>query len=81
MRTTLNLDDDVAAALSDVARTRGSSVSRAANDLLRAGLLASEVPPQLPSYEPTVFDSGRVLVDVTDVSEVLALLDEHDADG
>jgi hypothetical protein len=81
MRTTLNLDDDVAALLSDVARERGSSVSRAANDLLRAGLLALEQRPALEPYEPTVFDSGRVLMDVTDVSEVLAMLDELDADA
>ncbi|MGH9111893.1 MAG: CopG family transcriptional regulator [Acidimicrobiales bacterium] len=78
MRTTLNLDDDVSAALNDLARARGSSVSRAANDALRTGLLASQEHPVLEPYEPTVFDSGRALIDVTDVSEVLAVLDELD---
>jgi hypothetical protein len=81
MRTTLNLDDDVAALLADVAQVRGSSLSRAANDVLRAGLLVLEQRPALEPYEPRVFDSGRVLMDVTDVSEVLAVLDELDADG
>ncbi len=79
MRTTINLDDDVSAALNDVARARGSSVSRAANDVLRAGLLASKEHLVLEPYEPTVFDSGKALIDVTDVSEVLAVLDELDA--
>jgi hypothetical protein len=81
MRTTLNLDDDVAALLSRAARQRGSSLSQTANDVLRAGFLAVGLWPTLEPYEPRVFDSGRVLMGVTDVSDVQAVLDEFDADG
>lgn len=38
MRTTLTLDDDVAALLKDKARRQDQSLRRAVNDALRAGL-------------------------------------------
>ena len=76
MRTTLNLDDDVMARLSELARERATSVSRVANELVRAGLRdlgragASTVP-----YEAPVLDTGRPLLDVTDVGEALERLE------
>jgi len=76
MRTTLNLDDDVAAALAQEAARRGGSQSRAANDLLRAGLRALRATPTTPAYDPPVFDTGRVLIDVTDVAAALEDLDD-----
>jgi hypothetical protein len=76
VRTTLNIDDDVAAHLVAEARRRGVSQSRAANDLLRAGLRAIRQPPAPAPYEPPTFDTGRVLVDVTDVAGALSLLDD-----
>jgi plasmid stability protein len=77
MRTTLNLDDDVAAQLAAEARRRGSSQSRAANDLIRAGLRALREPATASVYEPPTFDTGRVLLDVTDVAAALEVLDGH----
>lgn len=77
MRTTLNLDDDVAAELAAEARRRGSSQSRAANDLIRAGLRAVREPATASAYEPPTFDTGRVLLDVTDVAAALEILDDH----
>jgi hypothetical protein len=75
MRTTLNLDDDVAAQLAADARKRGESLSRTANEYLRAGLRSSrEAAPSSP-YVPPVFDSGRPLLDVTDVAGALEALD------
>lgn len=74
MRTTLNLDDDVAAELIDEAKRRGSSQSRAANELIRAGLRASRQPTRAARYTPPTFDTGRVLLDVTDVGEALEVL-------
>jgi hypothetical protein len=38
MRTTLTLDDDVAAALEQLRRTRGGRLKTVVNDLLRDGL-------------------------------------------
>ena len=76
MRTTLNLDDDVAARIAELAERRGSSLSRSANELLRAGLRSlSEVARPEP-YKPPVFDSGRPLIDVTDVGSALETLDD-----
>jgi hypothetical protein len=43
--------------------------------MLRAGLRATQESPVVPPYEPPVFDTGRPLVDVTDVADALELLD------
>jgi len=75
MRTTLNLDDDVARQLSQLARRSGRSVSRIANQVLRAGLLARQQPKPIEPYEPPEFDTGRPLVDVTDIGEALERLE------
>lgn len=76
MRTTLNLDDDVAAALSHDAGREGRSMSRVANDLIRAGLRARHERARTEEpYVPPVVDTGRPRVDVTDIGEVLEILD------
>jgi hypothetical protein len=75
MRTTLNLDDDVAAQLAAESRKRGESLSRTANEYLRAGLRGSREPESRTPYEPPVFDSGRPLLDVTDIAGALDALD------
>ncbi|MCZ7528526.1 MAG: CopG family transcriptional regulator [Acidimicrobiia bacterium] len=76
MRTTLNLDDDLASALAELARARARSLSRVANDLIRAGLRAAEEDRRPSPYEPPVFETGRPRVDVTDVAGTLELLDD-----
>lgn len=81
MRTTLNLDDDVAVRLAELAKREGTSLSRVANDVVRAGLLARERPQPLPPYDPPVLRTGKPLMDVTDISEVVGLLDETDGRG
>ena len=75
MRTTLNLDDDVAAQLAAESRKRGESLSRTANEYLRAGLRSSREVAGSPPYVPPVFDSGRPLLDVADVAGALEALD------
>jgi len=75
MRTTLNIDEDVATRLSGLARQTGRSLSRVSNEVLRKGLLAMRELPSLPPYDPPVFDSGRPLVDVTEISEAIETLD------
>ncbi|MGH9102155.1 MAG: CopG family transcriptional regulator [Acidimicrobiales bacterium] len=74
-RTTLNLDEDVATRLASLARTSGRSVSRVTNELLRAGLRAAQERARLSPYEPPVFDTGRPLIDATDIGEALEILD------
>ena len=76
MRTTLNLDDDVAARLAQRAKQTGGSLSRVANAAIRAGMRVLEEPSELAAYSVPTFDSGRPLVDVTDVGEALELLDD-----
>jgi hypothetical protein len=75
MRTTLNLDDDVAAQLAAESRKRGESLSRMANEYLRAGLRSSRESESQTPYVPPVFDTGRPLLDVTDVAGALEALD------
>lgn len=75
MRTTLNLDPDVASQLTAQARQDGRSMSRVANDVLRAGLLAQLRPVALPPYDPPEVETGRPLIDVTDVGEALEQLE------
>jgi hypothetical protein len=75
MRTTLNLDDDVAKRLAELAQRSGRSVSRVSNEVLRAGLRALQQPPKLTRYQPPEFDTGKPLVDVTDVAEALERLE------
>jgi hypothetical protein len=75
MRTTLNLDDDVGTQVSALARSEGRSMSRVANDLIRAGLQAARLRPSLSPYVPPTFDTGKPLVDVTDVAAALEVLD------
>ncbi len=75
MRTTLNIDDDVSAQLAERARLESRSLSRVANDLLRAGLRVDRQTPALPPYDPPVLDTGRAFVDVTDVAAALEVLE------
>jgi hypothetical protein len=72
VRTTLTLDDDVAAKLKSAAKRRPFKV--VVNEALRAGLTALEkrVPPRRP-YRTRGFDLGPSLVGSLDnVEEVLA---------
>ena len=73
MRTTVTLDDDVAAAIEAERAASGETFRQALNRLVRRGLRhrqPGEVPP-LPLL------GGRPRVDVTDVSSVLGDLDDE----
>lgn len=72
----MTLADDVAAAVE--ARMRGDHVGRseALNDLVRAGLSA---PSTRTRYEHKTYPLG-IKVDMTCTGEILALLDELDAE-
>lgn len=78
MRTTLTLDDDVAAAIARRRTERGTGLRDEVNDLLRAGLLASgrEDAESGGSYELPTFDSGRVLI--ADRQALKDLMDDED---
>jgi Arc/MetJ family transcription regulator len=75
MRTTLSLDDDVAAALERVRRARGGSLKETVNAALREGLQRLERPPKRPQRRYTRSVSlGRPRIGSLDnVAEVLAV--------
>jgi plasmid stability protein len=78
MRTTLTLDDDVAAALARRRAERGTALRQEVNELLRAGLSATS-PPAAASgetYELPTYDPGRSFI--TDHRAMKDLLDDED---
>jgi hypothetical protein len=76
MRTTLNIDEDVAQLLAERSRRDGRSLSRVANELIRAGLRMEQERPKAVPYEPPVFETGSSSVDLTDVAQALERADE-----
>jgi ribbon-helix-helix CopG family protein len=75
MRTTLTLDDDVAARLRRVRATRKASLKDVVNEALRQGLELMESPParRQPYRTPSVSLGRCLLGGIDDVSEALAL--------
>jgi hypothetical protein len=74
MRTTLSIDDDVAALLEKIRKAKKLSLKQAVNEALRAGLRDLSTPPRRrhrPYTEKS--DLGRCLIgNLDDVSEALA---------
>jgi Ribbon-helix-helix protein, copG family len=71
MRTTVNIDEDVAAAIEKLRRERGVGISEAVNLLARAGLQRG------PARTPFRQRSAKIglTIDVTNVAEALENLD------
>lgn len=72
MRTTIRLDDDVAAAADQLRRERHIGLSEAINELARAGVQHRQ--PSRPFEQPT--HPLGLRIDATNVAEALELLDE-----
>jgi hypothetical protein len=77
MRTTLTIDDDVAAELQRVRRARDTKFKDLVNDVLRLGLRQMSADPKpRKQFRTRPFDPGRVLIDnVDNITEVLALIE------
>lgn len=74
MRTTITLDDDVAAAVERRRRELDHSLKREVNDLIRAGLMHLERPRSAPPrffVEP--LDAGELLIPIDDVDTALEI--------
>lgn len=72
MRTTLNLDDDVAAEAERLKRAEGIGLSEAINRLARAGMIRGK-------HRSTYVNRSAPIglkVDVSNIGEVLDLLDQ-----
>ncbi len=80
MRTTLTIDDDVAAALERIRRTRKISHKALVNEALRQGLKEITRPPrQIKPYKTQSVSLGRCLVgNLDDISEALAIAEGKD---
>lgn len=74
MRTTVNLDDDVAAAIAELRAQRGLGLSEAVNEVLRAGLT---VPTQRKPFHQKTLKLGA-MIDVRNVAEAIEILDGPD---
>ena len=80
MRTTITLDDDVAARLEQAMTKRRQSLKTAVNDALRAGLdTLDRRSPAAKPYRIRPFNLGRNLVGSLDnVEEVIARVEGED---
>ena len=74
MRTTLTLDDDVAALIRKARSSGALSLKDVVNEALRQGLRAMNTPgPERPRYETPASSLGRCLLgSVDDIAEALA---------
>lgn len=78
MRTTVTLDDDVAAALRQVERERGISFKEALNSAVRAGLAAERSPGRAFVVQP--FHAAiRPGVDLRRANRLLADLEDDES--
>lgn len=74
MRTTLTIDDDVAASLERLRKTRQGSLKDLVNEALRRGIkdMTARPKPREP-FRTRAVDLGEVLIPVDNVSEALAV--------
>ena len=76
MRTTLTLDDDVAAQLERLRRTRNANLKDLVNEALRRGLRDMSAPQKKRrTFRTRVFRMGKPLVNIDNVAEALAYLE------
>lgn len=72
MRTTLTLDDDVAAAIEHRRRAHKHSLKQEVNELIRVGLRHVDgQQPRAPRFRVEPLPVGKLLIDVDDVSAAL----------
>jgi metal-responsive CopG/Arc/MetJ family transcriptional regulator len=74
MRTTVTLDEDVAAAIDQLRRDKGLGLSEAVNELVRAGI---QPPAHRPTFTQKTADLG-MRMDVMNIGDVLDALDADD---
>jgi Ribbon-helix-helix protein, copG family len=77
MRTTLTIDDDVAAMLEQLRRDRETSLKDLINEALRRGLLEMNAPRRRrkPYRTPSVDLGTPRIPDVDNIAEVLAIIE------
>lgn len=80
MRTTLTLDDDVAAQLDQLRRGGDLSFKQVVNDALRQGLrqIAEGPKERREPYRSRVFDTGPPRFPIDNIAEALAFAEGED---
>jgi hypothetical protein len=79
MRTTLTLEDDVAAAIDHRRRERNHSLKQEVNELIRVGLQHVDEPrAKAPPFRVEPLDAGGLLIDIEHMGPVLDMLDAED---
>ncbi|HWF95444.1 MAG TPA: CopG family transcriptional regulator [Xanthobacteraceae bacterium] len=74
MRTTLTIDDDVAASLERLRKARGGSLKDLINEALRRGIKEmSARPKRREPFRTCAVDVGEVLIPLDNISEALAI--------
>ncbi len=75
MRTTIEFEDDTAAAIEELRRSEGLGVSEAVNELVRRGLLPRASNKRFEQRTQTM----GMKIDVSNVAEALDFLEGPDA--
>jgi hypothetical protein len=79
MRTTLTIDDDVAAQIERLRKARDASLKDVVNDALRRGLRDMAAPPVARRpFRIRVFGGGAQLIDIDNVWEAMAQAEGDD---
>jgi hypothetical protein len=80
MRTTLTLDDDVAAVLERLRKRSGARAKQIVNDALRRGLAQMDAPEpaRTPYHTPSTSLGRCLLANLDDIAEVLAVAEGED---
>jgi hypothetical protein len=72
VRTTITLDDDVAAMLARFRKEHALGLKEAVNQGLRQGLRELAEPARPKPFRTKPLDTGRFLIPIDDVAEALA---------
>jgi len=79
MRTTLTIDDDVAAEIDRLRRQREQSLKDVVNDALRRGLRELRTrPKERKPFRTRGYDMGPFLFDIDNVAEAIAHAEGED---
>jgi hypothetical protein len=80
MRTTLTIDDDVAAELERLQKKRDVSLKELVNDALRRGLREMREPlKKRKPFRTRTWNGGKPLIDnIDNIAEVLAIIEGED---
>ena len=79
MRTTLSLDDDVAALLEQMRKARATTFKQIVNDALREGLARLNSPPETVAFRTRPVDLGNCYF--PNLDNVWEVLDEVERSG